>query len=167
MCVCCTMYIVQCTLYNVHEGGRNNSAHIIVKYLFFFLSFTISLNLPLFFLSLSFSLSLFLYLNLSLSFSRTICLFLSFSPYHNICLSKRESNETDRRKNKASERKKRNDNILFTKITATQTEVALSYHRVRGLYFLAVIFVVTNIFFSSFFLSLSLELHCSGLMFII
>ena len=30
--------------------------------------------------------------------------------------------------------------ILLTKITAVQNEVALSYHRVRGLYFLAVNF---------------------------
>ena len=33
--------------------------------------------------------------------------------------------------------------ILPTKTTAAQTEVALSYHRVRGLYFLAVVFVAT------------------------
>ena len=33
--------------------------------------------------------------------------------------------------------------ILLTKITFTQNEVALSYHRVRGLYFLAVIFAAT------------------------
>ena len=31
-------------------------------------------------------------------------------------------------------------NILFTKSTAAQNEVALSYHRERGLYFLAVVF---------------------------
>ena len=30
-------------------------------------------------------------------------------------------------------------NILLTKIIAAQNEAALSYHRVRGLYFLAVI----------------------------
>ena len=33
--------------------------------------------------------------------------------------------------------------ILLTKITAAQNEVVLSYHRVRGLYFLAIIFAVT------------------------
>ena len=33
--------------------------------------------------------------------------------------------------------------ILLTKIAAPQNEVALSYHRVRGLYFLAVVFVTT------------------------
>ena len=33
--------------------------------------------------------------------------------------------------------------ILLTKITAAQNEVALSYHRVRGLYFLAVVFSAT------------------------
>ena len=33
--------------------------------------------------------------------------------------------------------------ILLTKITAAQNEVALSYHRVRGLYFLAAIFAAT------------------------
>ena len=35
------------------------------------------------------------------------------------------------------------DTILLTKTTAAQNEVALSYHRVRGLYFLAVVFVAT------------------------
>ena len=34
-------------------------------------------------------------------------------------------------------------NILLTKTTAAQNEVALSYHSVRGLYFLAVVFVAT------------------------
>ena len=33
--------------------------------------------------------------------------------------------------------------ILLTKTTAAQNEVALSYHRERGLYFLAVVFVAT------------------------
>ena len=33
--------------------------------------------------------------------------------------------------------------ILLTKITAVQTEDALSYYRARGLYFLAVVFVAT------------------------
>ena len=33
--------------------------------------------------------------------------------------------------------------ILLTKTTAAQTEDALSYHTVRGLYFLAVVFVAT------------------------
>ena len=33
--------------------------------------------------------------------------------------------------------------ILLTKTTATQIEVPLSYHRVHGLYFLAVVFVAT------------------------
>ena len=32
------------------------------------------------------------------------------------------------------------ENMVLTKIPATQNEVALSYHRVRGLYFLAAIF---------------------------
>ena len=32
---------------------------------------------------------------------------------------------------------------FLTKITATQNEVALSYHRMRGLHFLAVIFAAT------------------------
>ena len=32
-------------------------------------------------------------------------------------------------------------NILVTKTTAAQNEVALSYHKVRGLYFLAIVFV--------------------------
>ena len=35
--------------------------------------------------------------------------------------------------------------ILRARITAVQTEVALSYHRVRGLYFLAVVFAVTKV----------------------
>ena len=33
--------------------------------------------------------------------------------------------------------------ILLTKTTAVQNEVALSYHKVRGLYFLAVVFAAT------------------------
>ena len=33
--------------------------------------------------------------------------------------------------------------ILLTKITAAPNEAALSYYRVRGLYFLAVIFVAS------------------------
>ena len=33
--------------------------------------------------------------------------------------------------------------ILLTKITAAQNEDALSYHKVRGLYFLAAIFATT------------------------
>ena len=33
--------------------------------------------------------------------------------------------------------------IRLTKITAAQNEVSLSYHRVRGLYFLAVVFTAT------------------------
>ena len=34
---------------------------------------------------------------------------------------------------------------LLTKTTDAQNEVALSYHRVRGLYFLAVTFVATTV----------------------
>ena len=34
-------------------------------------------------------------------------------------------------------------NIFLTKTTAAQNEVALSHHRVRGLYFLAVVFAAT------------------------
>ena len=34
-------------------------------------------------------------------------------------------------------------NILLTKISAVQNEVALSYHKVRGVYFLAVIVATT------------------------
>ena len=41
------------------------------------------------------------------------------------------------------------ENILLIKITATQDEVALSYHRVRGLYFVAVAFAATIIIFNS------------------
>ena len=33
--------------------------------------------------------------------------------------------------------------ILLTKTTGAQNEGALSYHRMRGLYFLAVVFVAT------------------------
>ena len=36
-----------------------------------------------------------------------------------------------------------NTNILLTKITAAKNEVALSYHKVRGLYFPAVILTAT------------------------
>ena len=34
-------------------------------------------------------------------------------------------------------------NKFLIKTTATRNEIALSYHRVRGLYFLAVVFVAT------------------------
>ena len=33
--------------------------------------------------------------------------------------------------------------MLLTKITAAQNEVALSYHKLRGLYFLAAVFTAT------------------------
>ena len=36
-------------------------------------------------------------------------------------------------------------NILLTKTTAPENEVALTYHRVRGLYFQTVIFAATMI----------------------
>ena len=36
-------------------------------------------------------------------------------------------------------------NSKNTKMTAAQNEVALSYHRVRGLYFLVVVFATTII----------------------
>ena len=34
--------------------------------------------------------------------------------------------------------------MLFTKTTAAQDEVVLSYHKVRGLYFMAVVFVTSD-----------------------
>ena len=37
--------------------------------------------------------------------------------------------------------------ILLTKTTAAQNEVALSYHKVRGLYFLGVVFVRSIFYF--------------------
>ena len=40
---------------------------------------------------------------------------------------------------------------LLTKITATQYEVALSYNRVRGLCFLAVIFAATIFYFKRYY----------------
>ena len=36
--------------------------------------------------------------------------------------------------------------ILLTKTISAQNEVALSYHRVRGLYFMAVVFVATIVY---------------------
>ena len=39
--------------------------------------------------------------------------------------------------------RKHEKTIHLIKTTAAQNEVALSYHRVRGLYFLAVVFVAT------------------------
>ena len=36
--------------------------------------------------------------------------------------------------------------ILLTKTTAAQSEDALSYYRMRGLYFLAVVFAATIVF---------------------
>ena len=44
--------------------------------------------------------------------------------------------------------------ILLTKTTAAQNEAALSYHRVRGLHFLAVIIFATTI------LPISLHSNC-------
>ena len=38
---------------------------------------------------------------------------------------------------------KQQGDIVASKITAAQNDVALSYYRVRGLYFLAVVFVAT------------------------
>ena len=38
-----------------------------------------------------------------------------------------------------------NTNIVHTKTTAVQNEVALCYHKVRGQYFLAVVFAATSI----------------------
>ena len=38
--------------------------------------------------------------------------------------------------------------ILLTETTAAQNEVVLSYHRVRGLHFLAVVFVATILLFT-------------------
>ena len=40
--------------------------------------------------------------------------------------------------------------IHLTKTTSAQNEIALSYHRVRGLYFLAVVFVSTIFLWVSF-----------------
>ena len=40
--------------------------------------------------------------------------------------------------------------ILLTIITVAQNEAVLSYHRVRGLYFLAVIFAATIVILVSF-----------------
>ena len=45
--------------------------------------------------------------------------------------------------------------INLTKTTAAQNEVALGYHSVRGLHFLAVVFVVIIIFLSCFRISIS------------
>ena len=35
--------------------------------------------------------------------------------------------------------------IVLTKTTAAQNDIVLSYHRVRGLYFLAVVFAATMV----------------------
>ena len=51
--------------------------------------------------------------------------------------------------------------ILLTKTTAAQTEDALSYYRVRGLHFLAVVFVVTIVCYCTLF-SVSLSLATFG-----
>ena len=47
-------------------------------------------------------------------------------------------------------------NILLVKTTAAQNEVALSYHKVRGLYFLAVVFEAT-ISAAAFFVKIILK----------
>ena len=53
--------------------------------------------------------------------------------------------------------------ILLTKTTAAQNEVALSYHIVRGLYFLAVVFVATIVLSETYLrfsvLFMSIRLH--------
>ena len=41
--------------------------------------------------------------------------------------------------------------MLLTKTTAAQNEVALRYYRVRGLYFLAVVFVTTIYIYTKLF----------------
>ena len=41
------------------------------------------------------------------------------------------------------DRRAEDNNILLTKTNAAGNEVALSYHRVRGLYFLGVVFTAT------------------------
>ena len=48
-------------------------------------------------------------------------------------------------------------NGFLTKITAAQNEAAFSYHSVRRLYFLAVVFTATVLFVSLSFYSLSLS----------
>ena len=42
--------------------------------------------------------------------------------------------------------------IIPTKTTASQNDVALSYYRVRGLYFLAAVFVATILFWFAHYL---------------
>ena len=119
---------------NTHSLSLSFSLSLSVS---LFLSLTLSLSLffshslSLFSLthSLSFSISLFLSFSLSLSLSFSISLFLSFS--HSIyfflfCCSFIEEDV---------------QNILLTKTTAVRNAAALSYRRMRGLCFLAVVFV--------------------------
>ena len=65
---------------------------------------------------------------------------------------------TERYKMSVSEREKRKRErgryILLTKTTAAQNGVALSYHKVRGLYFMAVVFVRSIVKESMIFYSL-------------
>ena len=49
--------------------------------------------------------------------------------------------------------------LLLTKTTAAQNKVALSYHRVRGLYFLEVVLAV-NIVLSSYMFLMSSIIKC-------
>ena len=59
-------------------------------------------------------------------------------------VKKRRDREREREREKERESKRKRI-ILVTKITAAQNEVAVSYYRVRELYFLAVVFAAAII----------------------
>ena len=52
---------------------------------------------------------------------------------------------------------------LFTKITAAENEATLTYHKVRGLYFLAVIFAATIMHLMNYPLHIVLAVVCTRL----
>ena len=54
--------------------------------------------------------------------------------------------------------------ILLTKTTAARNEVALSYHKVRGLYFLAVVFAVSIVILNPFTVKLYLYLMFNAIL---
>ena len=73
----------------------------------------------------------------------TPCLYTILTERYKMSVSERESVSEERESVSEREKRKRvrGRYILLTKTTAAQNGVALSYHKVRGLYFLAVVFV--------------------------
>ena len=52
--------------------------------------------------------------------------------------------------------------LYFSKTTAAQNEVALSYHKVRGLYFLAVVFVIYSFRITNEVIGITTKVYACG-----